>query len=39
MRYAGLIPNDREEDIALEVEQEKVAHRADEETLITITYP
>lgn len=39
LRYAGLIHNDREEDIGLEVTQEKVAHFAEEETLITITYP
>tara|TARA_R110000868_G_scaffold116619_2_gene310237 strand:+ start:357 stop:866 length:510 start_codon:yes stop_codon:yes gene_type:complete len=39
LRYAGLIHNDREEDITLEVIQEKVAHYEDEETLIQITYP
>ncbi len=39
LRYAGLIHNDREEDITLEVTQEKVAHYAQEETLISITYP
>ncbi len=39
LRYAGLIHNDREEDIILEVNQEKVHHFQDEETILTITYP
>lgn len=39
LRYAGLIHNDREEDITLEVNQEKVSHFQDEETILTITYP
>ena len=36
LRYAGIIYNDREEDITLEVVQEKIAHFKDEETLIEI---
>jgi hypothetical protein len=39
LRYAGLIHNDREEDITLEVSQEKVRHFKEEETIIQITYP
>lgn len=39
LRYAGIIFNDREEDITLEVHQAKVAHFAEEKTVIEITYP
>jgi len=39
LRYAGILYDDREEDITLEVNQEKVAHFKDEETIIRITYP
>jgi hypothetical protein len=37
LRYCGAIPDDREEDIILEIKQEKVAHRAQEKTVIQIT--
>lgn len=36
LQYAGLIPGDREDQITLEVEQIKVAHRKDEMTRIEI---
>jgi hypothetical protein len=36
---AGLIPGDDPQKIRLEVEQEKVAHRKDQRTEITITWP
>jgi len=36
---AGLIPGDREDQITLQCEQEKVAHYSEEETVITITTP
>ena len=39
LRYAGILYDDREEDITLEVNQEKIAHFKDEETLIFITIP
>ncbi|HEX2900802.1 MAG TPA: hypothetical protein VHS96_13860 [Bacteroidia bacterium] len=39
MRYAGLIPNDRECDIEMIVTQQKVAHRAEEGTGVEILYP
>jgi hypothetical protein len=39
LAYAGLIPGDREDQITLEVQQVKVAHRKDESTVIQITYP
>ena len=39
LRYAGILHDDREEDITLEVNQEKVRHFKDEETLISITLP
>lgn len=39
LQYAGLIRGDREDQITLEVTQEKVAHRKDEETVIKIQYP
>ena len=39
LRYAGILYDDREEDITLEVNQEKVRHFKDEETLISITLP
>lgn len=38
LQYAGLIRGDKEGEITLEVVQEKVAHRAQEETLIRIEY-
>jgi len=38
LRYAGLIYDDRASDITFSCEQEKVAHRAEEETIISITY-
>ncbi len=38
-RYAGLIPNDRPEDIKLESEQVKVRHKSEEKTVIEIEYP
>jgi len=38
-RFAELIHNDREEDITLEVNQEKVAHFKDEKTILEIIYP
>jgi hypothetical protein len=38
-RYAGLIRNDSEKEITLEVNQEKVAHYKDEKTILEITYP
>jgi len=37
LRYAGLIPNDREQDITLEVGQIKVAKKENERTEILIT--
>lgn len=36
LRYAGLIRDDRPQDISLEVRQQKVAHRKDERTGIVI---
>ena len=39
LRYANILRDDREEDITLEVNQEKIAHFKDEETLIRITIP
>lgn len=36
LRYAGLIPNDREEDISLTVEQRRVLLRSDERTEIEL---
>ena len=39
LRYAGLIPDDRAQDIALEVRQEKVSTRAQERTVIEIEGP
>lgn len=36
LRYAGIIPNDREEDIILEVSQVKVKTKAEERTELTI---
>jgi hypothetical protein len=38
LRHAGLIPDDREEDIQLEVEQEKVGTAAEEGTRVEISY-
>lgn len=37
LRYAGLIPDDREEDIALEVRQVKVKSKTSERTEIELT--
>jgi hypothetical protein len=37
--YAGLVVGDREDQITLEVRQEKVSHYEDEKTVIQITYP
>ena len=39
LRNVGLIPDDSEKHIALQVTQEKVAHRDDQCTEITITWP
>ena len=39
LQYAGLIHGDREDQITLEVKQEKVAHRSEEKTVIEIEYP
>lgn len=36
LRYAGIIPNDREEDIELHVKQEKVCTKAEECTIIEV---
>lgn len=38
LRYSGLIYDDRATDITFSCEQEKVAHRAEEETVIEIEY-
>jgi hypothetical protein len=38
LRYAGLIPGDREEDITLEVRQFKVRDKAGERTEIELVY-
>jgi hypothetical protein len=39
LQYAGLIRGDKEGEVSLEVVQETVKTKAEEETLITITYP
>lgn len=39
LRYAGLIPDDRAQDITLEVRQEKVGTKDEEGTLIEVTKP
>ena len=39
LQIAQCIPGDREDQITLEVRQEKVAHFADESTIIQIEYP
>ena len=39
LQYAGLVSGDREDQITLEVQQEKVAHRSEERTEIIIEYP
>ena len=39
LAYAGLIPGDREDQITLDVRQEKVASFKVEQTVIEITYP
>lgn len=36
LRYSGIIPDDRQEDIHLTVSQKKVAHKVDEKTEITL---
>ncbi len=38
LRYAGLIYDDRAQDITVQTEQEKVKFKAEEETVIEITY-
>lgn len=38
LRYSGLIPDDRFEDITVDVCQEKVAHKVEEETLVEVRY-
>jgi hypothetical protein len=37
--YAGLIKNDRPEDIKLETDQVRVKHRSEQKTVIEIEYP
>ncbi len=39
LREVGLIPGDSEKEIDLQVSQEKVAHRNEQRTKLTITYP
>lgn len=39
LRYAGIIPNDREEDITLQVSQVKVKTKAEERTELEIETP
>lgn len=39
LRYAGAIPDDREQDITLEVNQERVASKNEERTEIEVIYP
>ena len=39
LQYARLIQGDREDQITLEVRQEKVAHRCEEKTVIELEYP
>lgn len=39
LQDARLIPDDKEEEINLQVEQEKVSRRKDEKTIIEIEYP
>lgn len=39
IKDAGLIPDDKEEDINLQVNQTKVSRRKDEKTVIEIEYP
>ncbi len=39
LRYAGLIPNDRPEDINLQITQTKVGSKEEEETIVTIIAP
>lgn len=39
LQYAGLIHGDREDQITLEVLQQKIQHRKDERTMIEIIYP
>jgi hypothetical protein len=36
LRYAGILHDDRPEDIELQVKQEKVAHKKDQKTIIEI---
>ena len=39
LQYAGLVDGDREDQITLEVKQEKVSHRSEERTVIELEYP
>jgi hypothetical protein len=39
LRYAGVIPDDRPQDVSIHVTQERVASYAEEETVITILTP
>jgi hypothetical protein len=39
LRYAGLLPDDRPQDVTLQLRQEKVESKDDEETVIEISYP
>lgn len=38
LRYAGVLHNDREEDIVYQISQKKVATKAQEKTLIQLVY-
>lgn len=38
LRYAGLIPNDRQEDITLQVDQVKVKSKSEERTKVELMY-
>lgn len=39
LRYAGIIPDDRPQDIELAIAQQKVAHRREERTEIELVFP
>lgn len=39
LRYAGILSNDRPQDIELAVAQQKVAHRREERTEIELVFP
>lgn len=39
LRYSGILPDDRPQDIELSIAQEKVAHRREERTEIELTFP